>query len=77
MIYLTCNRWIDLEAGTRCQLVDGHDGPCNCRMTIDLGYFGKHTFNYGERAALVWRAGHVVRADEPQSIASNGTGDET
>jgi hypothetical protein len=28
MIYLTCDRWIDLEAGTRCQLVDGHDGDC-------------------------------------------------
>jgi len=54
MIYFTCNRIISLEAGTRCALpVDAagkHDGPCSCLMTIDLGHFGKHTFNYDQKA---------------------------
>jgi hypothetical protein len=67
MIYLTCDRWIDLEAGTRCQLVDGHDGVCRAVHPL---------VSRLRTAALVWRAGHIARTDEPQSIASNGTGSE-
>lgn len=28
MMHPLCDRWISLEAGTRCAPVAGHDGPC-------------------------------------------------
>lgn len=46
MIELRCGKWVSLEAGTTCQLPADHAGECSCRMTIDMGHFGKHTFNY-------------------------------
>lgn len=28
MLYTLCHRWIDEVQGTRCQMQDGHKGPC-------------------------------------------------